>query len=106
MKKIKIERSLKLRKEDLRNRSTNIITNNVEPEKTWLDSFGDQRELPFYKTAMPKIASVHEEEQLISKAYNQEDKDNESMRTIMQYKPKMNITHSTSIRYKFVPKDN
>jgi hypothetical protein len=40
MKKIKIERSLKLRKEDFRNRTFNVITNNIEPEKNWIDSFG------------------------------------------------------------------
>lgn len=40
MKKIKIERSLKLRKEDLRNKSTNVITNNIEPENVWVNSFG------------------------------------------------------------------
>lgn len=41
MKKIKIERSLKLRKEDFRNKTTNVLTNNNEPEKVWIDSFGD-----------------------------------------------------------------
>jgi len=44
MKKIKIERSLKLRKEDFRNKSTNLITNNKEPENVWIDSFGDQKD--------------------------------------------------------------
>jgi len=39
MKKIKIERSLKLRKEDVRERGFNVITNNDEPESVWLDSF-------------------------------------------------------------------
>jgi hypothetical protein len=44
MKKIKIERSLKLRQEDLRSRHFNVITNNQEPEKNWIDSFGGQKE--------------------------------------------------------------
>ena len=44
MKKIKIERSLKLRQEDLRARNFNVITNNQEPENTWIDSFGVQKE--------------------------------------------------------------
>ena len=83
MKKIKIERSLKLRKEDIRNRSHNIVTNNVEAETTWLNSFGDQRELQFYKTAMPKIAQTHEEKKNISKGFTQDDQDNESLRTKM-----------------------
>ena len=39
MKKIKIERSLKLRKEDFRNRTFNVLTNNQEPEEKWIDSF-------------------------------------------------------------------
>jgi hypothetical protein len=41
MKKILIERSLKLRKEDLRGKLTNVITNNQEIEENWLGSFGD-----------------------------------------------------------------
>ena len=41
MKKIKIERSLKLRKEDLRGKKTNVITNNQEIEENWLGSFGN-----------------------------------------------------------------
>ena len=60
MKKIKIERSLKLRKEDLRRRNYNILTNNIEPEDIWLNSFGKQKEADFYKTAMPKIESFHD----------------------------------------------
>mgnify|MGYP001239370656 CR=1 FL=1 len=35
MKKILIERSMKLRREDLRTKNTNVITNNMEEEKTW-----------------------------------------------------------------------
>jgi len=44
MKKIKIERSLKLRQEDLRSRPYNVITNNQEPENNWINSFGGQKE--------------------------------------------------------------
>jgi len=44
MKKIKLERSLKLRKEDLRNRTNNILSNMQEPEDNWLNSFGSQKE--------------------------------------------------------------
>ena len=42
MKKIKMERSMKLRKEDFRAKSTNVVTNNVEPEGVWHNSFGEQ----------------------------------------------------------------
>ena len=35
MKKILIERSMKLRQEDLRTKNTNVVTNNLEEEKTW-----------------------------------------------------------------------
>ena len=35
MKKILIERSMKLRQEDLRTKNTNVVTNNLEDEKTW-----------------------------------------------------------------------
>ena len=40
MKKIKVERSLKLRKEDLRDRDYNILSNMKDREADWLDSFG------------------------------------------------------------------
>jgi len=52
MKKIKIERSLKLRKEDFRNKSTNVVTNNIEPENVWVDSFGGQKDT-YMKTWQP-----------------------------------------------------
>ena len=73
MKKIKIERSLKLRREDFRNRNHNIITNNVEPEDIWLNSFGQQKEADFYKTAMPKIEQTHDQYTQISNKFNQSD---------------------------------
>ena len=41
MKKIKIERSLKLRQEDTRGRSTDLISNTISQENSWLNSFGD-----------------------------------------------------------------
>ena len=44
MKKIRIERSLKLRREDLRNKTFNITTNAQDEENNWLNSFGGQRE--------------------------------------------------------------
>lgn len=44
MKKILIERSLKLRREDLRSKTFNIQTNNQEQENNWLNSFGDQKD--------------------------------------------------------------
>ena len=39
MKKIKLERSLKLHREDARGRETNLITNNQEKSNVWLDCF-------------------------------------------------------------------
>lgn len=44
MKKIRLERSMKLRQEDLRNRNTNLITNNEEDKNVWLNSFGEQKD--------------------------------------------------------------
>ena len=41
MKKILIERSLKLRREDLRSKTFNICSNGEENENNWLNSFGD-----------------------------------------------------------------
>ena len=43
MKKIRLERSLKLRREDMRGRSFNLLTNVEIAEDDWLSSFGDQR---------------------------------------------------------------
>jgi hypothetical protein len=45
MKKIRIERSLKLRREDLRGRSYNLVSNSEMPEEDWLSSFGEQRKV-------------------------------------------------------------
>ena len=44
MKKILIERSLKLRREDLRSKTFNITSNAQEAEDNWLNSFGGQKE--------------------------------------------------------------
>ena len=55
---------------------------------------------------MPKIEQTHDQYTQISNKFNQSDQDNEMLRTKMEYKPKMNITHSSSIRYKFNPKDS
>jgi hypothetical protein len=54
MKKIRLERSLKLRREDLRGRSYNILTNKETFESDWLNSFGAQKEALF-DTFAPKI---------------------------------------------------
>ena len=105
MKKIKIERSLKLRKEDFRNKSTNVLTNNIEPENVWVDSFGGQKDT-YMKTWQPQIEHYHDEKKNLATSVTKEDKENEKLRVNIQYKPKMNITHQSSIRYKFIPKDN
>ena len=49
MKKIKLERSLKLRQEDLRKKNYNVLTNNQEPEQNWLDTLSNQKEPYFNK---------------------------------------------------------
>jgi len=41
MKKIKIERSMKLRKEDTRNKVYNVLTNNQDIEGDWINSFSN-----------------------------------------------------------------
>jgi hypothetical protein len=104
MKKIKLERSLKLRKEDLRNRTFNVVTNTEEPESNWLNSYGNQKEA-YYTSVAPKIQTLHEEKVQISNQVNDSDKKNETIRVKHEYKPKMNITHQSSVRYKFIPKD-
>ena len=67
MKKIKIELSLKLRKEDLISKKTNIVTNNQEIEENCLGSFGDQKEI-FYDKVMPIIENIHKEKAHIANA--------------------------------------
>ena len=104
MKKIKIERSLKLRQEDLRSRHFNVITNNQEPEKNWIDSFGGQKEQLYDKVA-PKVSTIHAEQKIIAKSITEDDIMNNTKRVNMDYKSKMNITHSSSIRYSHIPKD-
>lgn len=50
MKKIKIERSLKLRKEDVRSKNYNIITCKQSPEENWINSFEGQKEKYYLQT--------------------------------------------------------
>jgi len=72
MKKIKLERSLKLRKEDLRSRDYNIISNVDDPERNWLESFGDQK-VGIYDHFVPKIKKIHDEKSIISNRVTSED---------------------------------
>jgi hypothetical protein len=92
MKKIKIERSLKLRKEDFRSKTTNVLTNNKEPEQVWLNSFGGQKETHL-ATFEPEIVHYHDEKKQIATAMTADDYANEPLRVKHEYKPKMNITH-------------
>ena len=92
MKKIKIERSLKLRKEDFRNKTTNVLTNNVEPEQVWIDSFGGQKNT-FMQQFSEAISGCHDEKKQIATSMTEMDFENEKQRVKMEYKPKMNITH-------------
>lgn len=105
MKKIKIERSMKLRKEDIRNRDFNVVSNNQEPESVWIDSFQGQKE-ELYEKVHSKIKDIHEEKSQIATTMTQEDFHNQKIRVNMDYMPKKNITFSSSIRYKFTPQDN
>jgi len=84
MKKIKIERSLKLRKEDLRSRDFNVITNNEEPESVWLNSYGGQKET-FFSHVAPKIQNIHDDKNQISCQINTTDLQNEKSRVKMEY---------------------
>ena len=98
MKKIRIERSLKLRREDLRGRSYNLVSNTEMPEEDWLSSFGDQRKVyePNWK---PNIDKIHQEKTLISNHYNKDDEANEPKRFKFEYMPKKRTTHASSIRF-------
>lgn len=60
MKKIKIERSLKLRQEDTRGRSTDLITNTNSEENSWLNSFGGQKD-KYYDQFKPYVEKIHTE---------------------------------------------
>ena len=104
MKKILIERSLKLRREDLRSKTFNITSNAQEDENNWLDSFGGQKE-QFYSKVQPKIQIIHAENANITASINDEDRAYEKLRMNMG-PDKMNVTHQSSIRYKCIPKDH
>ena len=105
MKKIKLERSLKLRKEDLRNKGYNILSNIQDLEGNWLNSFGSQKET-FYPVYKPPIENTHEEKSQIASGMTDADRENEKRRLKFEYLPKRTITHSSSIRYTHIPKDH
>jgi hypothetical protein len=98
MKKILIERSLKLRREDFRSKNYNVITNNVEQEGDWMNSFSNQKDEVLPKVA-PIIEKFHSEKSHIANNLTIEDRENNKLRVNMDYKPKMTITHQTSTRY-------
>lgn len=52
------------------------------------------------------IKSCHTEKTHIASGVTAEDRMNETMRVNMNYKPKMTITHDSSVRYRCNPKDN
>lgn len=65
MKKIKLERSLKLRKEDIRDRNYNILSNNQRTETDWINSFGDQTN-HYLTKFQEEFKSIHDEKHQIS----------------------------------------
>ena len=105
MKKIKIERSLKLRQEDIRSRTFNILSNKSENEDNWLGCYGQQKE-QYFSQVMPKMSTIHDEKKQITNKLTNDESINISKRLSMDYKPKMNVTWQSSIRYKHTPKDN
>ena len=105
MKKIRLERSLKLRREDARGRSYNILTNNNQFESDWLSSFGAQKEA-LLETFTPQIERTHAERANIACSMTDADRENEKTRVNITYQPRKNITHASSIRYQSIPKDN
>jgi methyltransferase-like protein len=105
MKKLKLERSLKLRKEDTRGRTFNVLSNSEWKDQEWISSFGEQTEkvLP---TVSPFVEIVHNEKRQISSKFSVKDLENEKLRVNMDYKPKKHITFASSTRYKYTPRDN
>ena len=73
MKKIKIERSLKLRKEDFRSKTYNPVTNTGCEESQWINSFGGQKE-QLYEKVQPKVEIIHTEKKNIASFMTCEDK--------------------------------
>ena len=70
-----------------------------------MNSFGGQKD-QFYSKVQPKIENIHSVKANIASSITDEDRANEKLRVNMDYKPKMNVTHQSSLRYKFIPKDN
>ena len=70
---------MKLRKEDLRDKFTNMMTNNQEDEQTWQDSFAEQKD-KYFNTFSKTIDNIHNEKSLIANNYTEEDSNNEKLR--------------------------
>lgn len=105
MKKIRIERSLKLREEDDRSKGFNPLTNNQNKESTWLDSFGKQKDT-LLKVVEPSVKTFHNEKANIASSLTEGDIANEAIRVNMNYASPKKITHESSVRYKHNPKDS
>ena len=87
MKKLKLERSLKLRKEDTRGRTHNILGNHIWKDNEWIDSFGDQKK-KILPTMEPTVEITHDENKQIASAFSKKDEANEGLRIKMDYQPK------------------
>lgn len=105
MKKIKIERSLKLHREDMRGRETNLLSNGAQDSGAWINSFGNQKELYLDKVT-PGIELTHAEKRQIASSLTPADLANDNLRVNMDYSPKKHVTHESSRRYSAIPKDN
>lgn len=75
---------MKLRREDLREKSTNVITNNQDDKSVWLDSFGGQKDL-YHDKFNQTINKIHTDKDQIASAMTNADRDNEKLRVNIQY---------------------
>ena len=106
MKKVRLERTLKLRKEDMREKPYNVLTNNVSPEENWLNTFGKDQKDQYLDPVNDTLSVLHNEKSQIASCLSMDDLQNEKMRINMNYMPKKVITHESSLRYQCIPKDN
>lgn len=106
MKKVRLERTLKLRKEDMRDKDFNVLTNNVSPEENWLNTFGKDQKDVYLAPVSDSLSILHNEKSQIASCLSMDDLKNEKERINMNYMPKKVITHESSLRYQCIPKDN
>lgn len=89
----------------MRGRGTNILSNGNQESNSWINSFGNQKEIYLDKVT-PGIELTHAEKKQIASSLTPADITNNNLRVNMDYSPKKQVTYESSRRYSAIPKDN